>query len=72
MFYGQMCSVLECLTCEKKSTTNDVFTNIPLSLPEPSKLLLNIVIHRLPSSVKNAISTITPNTNFDSTMIGDE
>lgn len=36
LFYGQMKSTLECLTCEKESTTFDLFTNIPVSLPEPS------------------------------------
>ena len=52
LFYGQMKSTLSCLTCNKQSTTYDVFTNIPVSLPEPSKLFLNIIIHRLPLGVK--------------------
>ena len=47
-----MKSTLQCLTCSKESTTFDVFTNIPVSLPEPSTLLLNIIIHRLPNKVK--------------------
>jgi|TARA_B110000285_G_C15102964_1_gene606114 ubiquitin C-terminal hydrolase len=51
-----MKSTLECLTCKKESTTFDVFTNIPLSLPEPSQLFLNIVVHRLPKKVKYIIS----------------
>ena len=56
MFYGQMKSTIECLTCKKESTTFDVFTNIPVSLPEPSQLLLNIVVHRLPSKIKRIIN----------------
>ena len=52
LFYGQMKSTLVCLKCKKESTIFDVFTNIPLSLPEPSQLLLNIVVHRLPSKIK--------------------
>lgn len=36
LFYGQMKSTIECLTCNKESTTFEVFTNIPVSLPEPS------------------------------------
>lgn len=40
------------MTCHKESTTFDVFTNIPVSLPEPSQLLVNVIIHRLPSKVK--------------------
>ena len=52
LFYGQMKSTLECMSCHKKSTTFDVFTNVPLSLPEPSHLSLNIIVHRLPKSLK--------------------
>jgi len=52
LFYGQMKSTIECLKCKKESTTFDVFTNIPVSLPEPSMLLVNFIIHRLPSKVK--------------------
>jgi ubiquitin C-terminal hydrolase len=52
LFYGQMKSTLECLSCNKESTTFDVFTNIPVSLPEPSQLLVNVIIYRLPSKVK--------------------
>ena len=55
LFYGQMKSSLVCLKCKKESTIFDVFTNIPLSLPEPSALLLNIVVHRLPSKIKYII-----------------
>ena len=55
MFYGQMKSTVECLTCKKESTNYEVFTNIPVSLPEPSKLLLNIIVHRLPSKVKSIL-----------------
>lgn len=35
MFYGQLKSTLNCQKCNKISTTFDIFTNIPLSLPEP-------------------------------------
>ena len=55
MFYGQMKSTVEGLTCKKESTNYEVFTNIPVSLPEPSKLLLNIIVHRLPSKVKSIL-----------------
>ena len=50
-----MKSTIECLQCKKESTTFDVFTNIPVSLPEPSQLLLNIIVHRLPSKLKNIV-----------------
>jgi hypothetical protein len=52
-----MKSTIECLTCNKESTTFEVFTNIPVSLPEPSQLLLNIIVHRLPNKVKCMLQT---------------
>jgi hypothetical protein len=36
----------------------DLFTNVPVSLPEPSLLLLNIIVHRLPASIKSIITKI--------------
>mmetsp|Transcript_42310 Transcript_42310/g.64891 ORF Transcript_42310/g.64891 Transcript_42310/m.64891 type:complete len:124 (+) Transcript_42310:2737-3108(+) len=50
-----MKSTLVCLKCKKESTIFDVFTNIPLSLPEPSQLLLNVIVHRLPLKLKEVI-----------------
>jgi len=55
LFYGQLKSTLNCQTCSKISTTFDIFTNIPLSLPEPSKILLHVVIYRLPNELKDMI-----------------
>jgi ubiquitin carboxyl-terminal hydrolase 8 len=52
MFYGQMKSTLQCLTCKKESTTFDVFTNIPVSLPESMQLHLYVIIYRLPRKIK--------------------
>ena len=57
LFYGQMKSSLKCLNCSKDSTTFDLFTNIPVSLPEPSQLLLNVIVHRLPMKIKNLLET---------------
>lgn len=37
LFYGQMRSSLTCRHCRTESTTFDIFSNIPLSLPEPSQ-----------------------------------
>ncbi|CDW76980.1 ubiquitin carboxyl-terminal hydrolase 15 [Stylonychia lemnae] len=55
LFYGQLKSTLNCQKCNKISTTFDIFTNIPLSLPEPSKILLNVVIYRLPNEIKDML-----------------
>lgn len=55
MFYGQFKSTLNCKDCNKASTTFDVFTNIPLSLPEPSKVMLNIIVYRLPNELKDIL-----------------
>ena len=60
LFYGQLKSTLNCLKCNKISTTFDIFTNIPLSLPEPSKILINVVIYRLPNEIKDMISGLRP------------
>ena len=54
-FYGQLKSTLECLTCKKESTNYEVFTSIPVSLAEPSQLVLNVIVHRLPNKIKNVV-----------------
>lgn len=41
------------------SLTFDNFTSIPLSLPEPSKILINIIIYRLPSDLKDLLNGTT-------------
>lgn len=59
LFFGQLKSTLNCQTCDKVSVTFDNFTSIPLSLPEPSKVLLNIIVYRLPTEVKDLINGVT-------------
>ena len=59
LFFGQLKSTLNCQTCDKVSVTFDNFTSIPLSLPEPSKVLLNIIVYRLPTEVKGLINGVT-------------
>jgi ubiquitin C-terminal hydrolase len=59
MFYGQWQSTLQCLSCKKQSSKFDVSNTIALSMPEPSKLFLNIVVHRLPSNIKQIISPVS-------------
>lgn len=56
MFFGQLKSTLNCQVCDKMSITFDNFTSIPLSLPEPSKILINIIIYRLPSELKDLLN----------------
>jgi len=53
LFYGQFKSTVSCKTCNKISTTFDIFTSIPLSLPEPSKIVLNVIVYRLPNELKD-------------------
>lgn len=36
LFYGQMRSSIQCKYCNEDSTTFDVFSNVPVPLPEPS------------------------------------
>lgn len=59
MFFGQLKSTLNCQTCDKMSLTFDNFTSIPLPLPEPSKILINIIIYRLPSEIKDLLNGTT-------------
>ena len=68
MFYGQIKSTLQCLNCQKESTTFSVFNNIMVNMPEPTLLMLNIVVHRLPSSLKGIISPVDKRQNMDVTM----
>jgi ubiquitin carboxyl-terminal hydrolase 4/11 len=55
LFYGQMKSTLSCPECARESTTYEGFSSVPLSLPEPSELLLNVIVHRLPMRVKSLL-----------------
>ena len=43
---------LECQACKNKSITFEVMGGLPLSLPEPTELGLNIIVHALPKKVK--------------------
>lgn len=56
LFFGQLKSTLNCQTCNKVSITFDNINSIPLSLPEPSKILINIIVYRLPSEIKAILS----------------
>jgi ubiquitin carboxyl-terminal hydrolase 4/11/15 len=56
LFQGQLKSSLKCHTCGKLSITFDNFTSIPLSLPEPSKILINIIVYRLPDSLRELMA----------------
>ena len=56
MFYGLLKSQLMCKDCGNKSTTFDIFTNVPLSLPEPNQIVLNVVLYRLPQDLKDIIT----------------
>ena len=37
LFYGQMRSQISCMQCRASSTTYDIFSNVALSLPEPTQ-----------------------------------
>ena len=43
---------LECMSCKNKSITFEIMSTLPLSLPEPSEMGLNIIVHPLPKKVK--------------------
>lgn len=56
LFYGQMRSVLNCLECKTESTTFELFSNTPLSLPEPTQQTICIILYRLPNRVKDILN----------------
>jgi hypothetical protein len=60
LFFGQLKSTLRCQTCNKISITFDNFTSIPLSLPEPSKILVKILLYRLPNELKDLLNGLPP------------
>lgn len=62
-----MKSTLLCLNCKKESTTFDVFTNIPVSLPESLQLHLYVIIYRLPRKIKALLED--PNTERGENLI---
>lgn len=55
LFYGQMRSSLTCRTCKTESTTFDIFSNIPVSLPEPSQTTVSIIVYRVTNRVKDIL-----------------
>ena len=55
LFYGMMRSTISCRQCKTDSTTFDIFSNIPLSLPEPSQQTVSIIVHRIPNRLKDIL-----------------
>ena len=56
LFYGQHRSSLQCRTCKTESTTFDIFSNVPLSLPEPSQQTLSVIVYRIPNRIKDILN----------------
>ena len=50
-----MRSTLQCRQCHTESTTFDIFSSIPLSLPEPSQQTVSIIVYRVPNRVKDIL-----------------
>jgi ubiquitin C-terminal hydrolase len=58
-FYGQMRSLLTCKNCKLESTTFDVFSHMPVSLPEPTQSTLSIIVYRIPNKIKDVLNNRT-------------
>jgi len=56
LFYGQMRSSIKCKECRTESTTFDVFSNVPLSLPEQSQQTLSIIVYRVSNRIKDILN----------------
>ena len=54
-----MRSSLTCKQCRTESTTYDIFSNIPLSLPEPSQQTVSVLIYRIPNRIKDILNNKT-------------
>ena len=55
-FYGQMRSSLTCKKCKLESTTFDIFSHLPISLPEPTQQTLSIIVYRIPNKIKDILN----------------
>ena len=55
LFYGQMKSTISCRSCRTDSTTFDIFSNTPLSLPEPTQQTVSIIVYRVPNRTKDIL-----------------
>ena len=55
LFYGQMRSSIKCVKCSTESTTFDIFSNVPVSLPEPSKTTVSVIVYRVPNRIKDIL-----------------
>ena len=55
LFYGLMRSTVSCRSCKTESTTFDIFSNIPLSLPEPTQQTISIIVYRVPNRLKDIL-----------------
>jgi ubiquitin C-terminal hydrolase len=50
-----MRSNLVCNVCNTESSTYDIFSNIPVPLPEPTQQTISIIIYRLPNKIKDIL-----------------
>lgn len=58
-FYGQMRSQLTCKNCKNESTTFDMFSHMPVSLPEPTQQTLSIIVYRIQNKLKDILNNRT-------------
>ena len=75
LFYGQMRSNLTCKQCRNESSTFEIFSNVPLSLPEPTQMTISIIIYRVPNKVKDILNgkiTKTSDGTFSLPQFGQE
>ena len=66
-----MRSTLSCRQCRTESITFDIFSNIPLSLPEPSQQTVSVIVYRVPNRVKDILQNkIVKDENGNVTLQG--
>ena len=64
-----MRSTIHCKACKTESSTFDIFSNVPISLPEPSQQSVSIIVYRVPNRVKDILQNkVTTDENGNVTL----
>ena len=60
LYLGQLKSTLTCSQCHKSKISYETFSSLSLPIPEDSKMILDVLLFRLPFTLKPYYDSITP------------
>ena len=66
LYLGQLKSTLTCSQCHKSKISYETFSSLSLPIPEDSKMILDVLLFRLPFTLKpyyDSITSLTMNAN---------